>query len=780
MLSDLVNIDEMLEEISFEGKLGTPLKPFEQLMACMPPSQAHTLPEPYRWLMTSSDSPIIDFYPRAFTVDMNGKRWPWEAVVLLPFIDSQRLLEYTKDIGDDSLSPEEQSRNQAGHALVMKKESAALKIEKYESTDWKCDDGVFEPILKAGTAVPLPGLPSLRSAPIRSMWRRRLGVNVFGMPSRYKTACLEHSVVMPRLPGLETLGQALIGSTIWINYPHLTEGFITSVSTDAHVIRGKETALQRWSIKEAETWISRRDQVVADYETGQGFTGTGGLTVSPNQDIILTVRPFESLRQMPDGTTVKTFSKSEIDVPIVATLWSPPQADPRIAGLPSLLEKDPYKFLQPEKESKKKVTDKGKQKDRGRKTKDGKKNPRGVASSQRSKKDMEADPPAPTPSSPMHPNGTMRLPSSTPILPDSSDDSVMPVEQPKAVAESKQLSLLDVKSSDSRRKPAKRGGKKANSVLPAVDAAPTSLNGSSKRRSPGRGKWSGESLAAPPPDNFEVLPPMASYEVLPPIQSYDDVWRPIDEKFVRSDGLHAPQSPRPTDTSEAVLLAANGTNASQMTLPNETTEAKGVNVEVCKASNRKWWEQIPDGAQKSVSRQFSSLRFGSQCSSIPFRSKTASGWHNAGLLKPHMGFTPATATTRASRPAVLSSGGRGRLVAVGLTAAAFFFGAGANLATCDAIQPVRRGMNTQVATSSPGALSLLLRGGGAFSFEGGDSNDNINDVDNGPVPPLKFEHGTTTLSFVFQGGAIVAVDSRASIGNFVGSKTVQKVLPINS
>lgn len=46
-------------------------------------------------------------------------------------------------------------------------------------------------------------------------------------------------------------------------------------------------------------------------------------------------------------------------------------------------------------------------------------------------------------------------------------------------------------------------------------------------------------------------------------------------------------------------------------------------------------------------------------------------------------------------------------------------------------------------------------------------------------PSLEFAHGTTTLAFVFQGGIIVAVDSRASLGTFIGSKTVQKVLPIH-
>jgi len=41
------------------------------------------------------------------------------------------------------------------------------------------------------------------------------------------------------------------------------------------------------------------------------------------------------------------------------------------------------------------------------------------------------------------------------------------------------------------------------------------------------------------------------------------------------------------------------------------------------------------------------------------------------------------------------------------------------------------------------------------------------------------EKGTTTLAFVFGEGIIVAVDSRASMGSYIGSQTVQKVLEIN-
>lgn len=37
--------------------------------------------------MTNEDSSVIDFYPKDFETDMNGKKQEWEAVVLIPFID---------------------------------------------------------------------------------------------------------------------------------------------------------------------------------------------------------------------------------------------------------------------------------------------------------------------------------------------------------------------------------------------------------------------------------------------------------------------------------------------------------------------------------------------------------------------------------------------------------------------------------------------------------------------------------------------------------------------
>ncbi|XP_043474581.1 proteasome subunit beta type-5 [Leptopilina heterotoma] len=44
---------------------------------------------------------------------------------------------------------------------------------------------------------------------------------------------------------------------------------------------------------------------------------------------------------------------------------------------------------------------------------------------------------------------------------------------------------------------------------------------------------------------------------------------------------------------------------------------------------------------------------------------------------------------------------------------------------------------------------------------------------------IKFNHGTTTLGFIYKNGIILAVDSRATGGNFIGSQCVKKVVEIN-
>jgi len=58
-----------------------------------------------------------------------------------------------------------------------------------------------------------------------------------------------------------------------------------------------------------------------------------------------------------------------------------------------------------------------------------------------------------------------------------------------------------------------------------------------------------------------------------------------------------------------------------------------------------------------------------------------------------------------------------------------------------------------------------------------DSFFSLSIISHPPHPSLSL--GTTTLGFIFKEGVLIAVDSRASMGSYIGSGTVQKVIPIS-
>lgn len=78
MLQDMKRLKQIHDLIDF--KLGSPFKPFQQLLGCLPPLSRKLLPMTYQWLMGSS-SPVYEFYPSDFAVDMTHKRNPWEVCI---------------------------------------------------------------------------------------------------------------------------------------------------------------------------------------------------------------------------------------------------------------------------------------------------------------------------------------------------------------------------------------------------------------------------------------------------------------------------------------------------------------------------------------------------------------------------------------------------------------------------------------------------------------------------------------------------------------------------
>lgn len=94
--------------------------------------------------MTDPTSPIIDFYPTDFELDMNGKKQDWEAIVKIPFIDEERLLSAMKS-REHRLTKEQAAMERIGQSHRI------FYDANLENTQDENGNGTFYPS-------PLPGV----------------------------------------------------------------------------------------------------------------------------------------------------------------------------------------------------------------------------------------------------------------------------------------------------------------------------------------------------------------------------------------------------------------------------------------------------------------------------------------------------------------------------------------------------------------------------------------------------------------------------------------------
>lgn len=131
--SDFTNIKGLSKKFS----KGTPFKPLEQLMGVFPAASRQHVPLPFAKLMLDPKSPIIDFYPDDFNIDLNGKKFAWQGVALLPFVDEQRLFKAVEPYRKE-LTMEENKRNKLGDdCLYLVSGSPGYQLLKkfYETED---------------------------------------------------------------------------------------------------------------------------------------------------------------------------------------------------------------------------------------------------------------------------------------------------------------------------------------------------------------------------------------------------------------------------------------------------------------------------------------------------------------------------------------------------------------------------------------------------------------------------------------------------------------------
>ncbi|XP_066475820.1 5'-3' exoribonuclease 1 isoform X2 [Tiliqua scincoides] len=243
-LSDIHNISEL--KINFN--LGKPFMPFEQLLAVLPSASKDLLPKCYQHLMTSEESPIIEYYPTEFKTDLNGKQQEWEAVVLIPFIDEKQLLQ-TMASCSEFLTEEERHRNRHSECLMYWYDRdveflySSPWLEKFPSIErchtrhkamsldvWRVQIAHNKITKLDMEKLYFCGFPTLKHIE-HKFYLKKNGVQVFQQSSHGENMLLE--IVVPddsEEQSVENVASLVLGKSVFVNWPHLEEARAVAVS----------------------------------------------------------------------------------------------------------------------------------------------------------------------------------------------------------------------------------------------------------------------------------------------------------------------------------------------------------------------------------------------------------------------------------------------------------------------------------------------------------------------------------------------------------------------
>ncbi|KAB2578160.1 5'-3' exoribonuclease 1 [Lasiodiplodia theobromae] len=299
-------------------KLGQPFRPYQQLMGVLPDRSKSIVPTAYHDLMTNKDSPIIDFYPRDFELDMNGKKQDWEAVVKIPFIDEKRLLP-AMATKDHLLSPDEKNRNEFGVTLKFTYQPdldyvypSSLAGVFPDLAHCRCVENIFELPTMDGLEVyiglvdgvkmgidALAGFPSLKVLPFHGALAFH-GVSVFQQESRNESMVV--SLLETEERNKASSAQRKLGKAVHVGYPFLQEAKVVKVSDELfdYVEENGQVISIPHGPREISDWKKKANRIESFYSKRLA-TDIGDV------ESLVHVEMLKGLRKTDEGATVKEY-----------------------------------------------------------------------------------------------------------------------------------------------------------------------------------------------------------------------------------------------------------------------------------------------------------------------------------------------------------------------------------------------------------------------------------------------------------------------------------------
>ncbi|ETN44567.1 uncharacterized protein HMPREF1541_10237 [Cyphellophora europaea CBS 101466] len=302
--------------------LGQPFRPFQQLMGVLPDRSKKIVPAVYHELMTLPSSPIIDFYPRDFDLDMNGKKQDWEAVVKIPFIDEKRLLG-AMATKDPLLTDDENRRNDFGVTLKFTYDpeldytypSSFMGVFP-DLPHCHCLQNTFElPTMdglepyvglvegaKIGINA-LAGFPSLKTLPFTGSLGFH-GVNVFQQDSRNESMIVTLSDTERRTK--VEYAKTLLDRRVYVGYPFLQEAKVAKVSDElfdyVHDPATKSLKAIEHDGRGIDDFRKKADRIEKFYSKRLGM-------LAGDVESVVHIEMLKGLRKMEDGSTVKEYAE---------------------------------------------------------------------------------------------------------------------------------------------------------------------------------------------------------------------------------------------------------------------------------------------------------------------------------------------------------------------------------------------------------------------------------------------------------------------------------------